>query len=592
MLTLPLITVYTQAYNSEKYIRRCIESILNQTYTNFEYFICNHGSTDATEEIIEEYAKVDTRIHSFTMPNSARGFYPEYIKEHAHGQYFVMLDSDDYVNHRYLEKLLNYTIENNLDMTVCGVAAFQNDEMDTDDYRVFRRLPGSICYDIYQNDMYFSGIYSFLRTTWGKIIRMDALRKADFSYYKKNAETFISDDTAFTLGCYAKCRRIGGISDVLQYWRESESSVTAKYKDSLFENNYNIYLETLEMLEEIGDKSLKSIKTAHEVWKGAIVYTFDLLLRSELSDDLKIKEILRIVSTEQFDQLWKTSVKAEVCHNVITWLENVLRHADQLSNETLGNISDIMQKIQSQRLPDKDENMDSINVLIWNYGEKADNVKKVLEAASEYLFNITGLFTNEISEPMFLTDGTVIFDQEYAMTILEKNMIDYFAIDKYDLGAYVSLYGNVSGSIIMTDTIKDSLTKWYPSDPVNKGLIYGTDSNARALGSLLRQSDNAMVIDDIPLDIIGNVDPSMEGGAVMKNGDLYFSLNEAGKLFKKGFISYILIVRESMQGQATLNTISESGIDLHKVYNISLMNTKNDYSPSWECVPESIMFDD
>lgn len=62
----PLITVYTQVYNTkESDLRTCIESVLNQTYQNIEYFILDNGSTDGSCAILEEYAKKDSRIHLF-----------------------------------------------------------------------------------------------------------------------------------------------------------------------------------------------------------------------------------------------------------------------------------------------------------------------------------------------------------------------------------------------------------------------------------------------------------------------------------------------------------------------------------------------
>ena len=65
MSTVPLISVLMPAYNVQEFIGESIESILNQTYENFEYYICDNGSTDRTGEIIQEYAAKDKRIKFF-----------------------------------------------------------------------------------------------------------------------------------------------------------------------------------------------------------------------------------------------------------------------------------------------------------------------------------------------------------------------------------------------------------------------------------------------------------------------------------------------------------------------------------------------
>ena len=95
-------------YNGEKYIAQCIESVLNQTYPNFEYFVCNHGSKDATLSIINKYAEQDSRIKVLDYPNEARGFYPELIAKEGKGKWFAMLDSDDYWAEDNLEKLVAF----------------------------------------------------------------------------------------------------------------------------------------------------------------------------------------------------------------------------------------------------------------------------------------------------------------------------------------------------------------------------------------------------------------------------------------------------------------------------------------------------
>lgn len=288
----PLISIYTQCYNGEKYIEKCILSVLNQTYNNFEYFVCNHGSTDNTQEIVDKYAKLDSRIKPLFYPNAERGFYPDFIKENANGKYFAMLDSDDWWDVKHLEKLVSYAERFKLDMCICGIDYYNevNGKIG-----VLRAVSEIKMFNISEVHRYWPVLTDFLRTAWGKIINMDALKKADFSTYKENAKTFIADDTAFALATFTNCKRVAIIPDRLLVYRMNEASVTAKYKSSMKENYYNIYKQTLNMLEEIGDMHEESREFMLGVLLSNINYFVEMLVKSDLPEDEKNEEINAIL---------------------------------------------------------------------------------------------------------------------------------------------------------------------------------------------------------------------------------------------------------------------------------------------------------
>lgn len=91
-----LISVIVPVYNVEQYLHCCIESILNQTFKNFELILINDGSTDNSGAICDEYKKKDTRIHVFHKENSGLSAARNVGIEHAQGEYLIFVDSDDY----------------------------------------------------------------------------------------------------------------------------------------------------------------------------------------------------------------------------------------------------------------------------------------------------------------------------------------------------------------------------------------------------------------------------------------------------------------------------------------------------------------
>lgn len=114
---MPKISVVLPVYNGEKYLKESIDSILNQTFSDFEFIIVNDGSTDKTEEIIESYN--DGRIKYFKKENSGIVDSLNYGIEKSNTDLIVRMDADDISNPSRLQKLLNF-MENNGEVDICG----------------------------------------------------------------------------------------------------------------------------------------------------------------------------------------------------------------------------------------------------------------------------------------------------------------------------------------------------------------------------------------------------------------------------------------------------------------------------------------
>ena len=128
MTSLPLVSIITPVFNREEYISLCINSILNQTYRHFEYFIIDDGSTDKTSKIIEEYLQSDKRITVITNSYNL-GAAKSYNKgvEASKGKYLMRLDSDDIAFPDRIEKQINY-LEKNKKIFALGTGSELIDE--------------------------------------------------------------------------------------------------------------------------------------------------------------------------------------------------------------------------------------------------------------------------------------------------------------------------------------------------------------------------------------------------------------------------------------------------------------------------------
>ena len=117
---LDLISVIVPVYNVEKYLRRCIDSILNQTYQNLEIILIDDGSTDNSGAICDEYIKKDNRILVIHQENKGLAGARNSGLDIAKGKYIGCVDSDDYIHPEMYERLYNLIVSTNTDMAVCG----------------------------------------------------------------------------------------------------------------------------------------------------------------------------------------------------------------------------------------------------------------------------------------------------------------------------------------------------------------------------------------------------------------------------------------------------------------------------------------
>ena len=119
-----LVSVIIPTYNREKLISRCIDSILNQTYSNIEIIIVDDCSTDNTEQVVKNYN--NEKIKYYKLEENRRACYARnYGIEHSKGEYIAFLDSDDAWHSNKIEKQLNYLIEKDVDMVFCGMNRFE-----------------------------------------------------------------------------------------------------------------------------------------------------------------------------------------------------------------------------------------------------------------------------------------------------------------------------------------------------------------------------------------------------------------------------------------------------------------------------------
>ena len=137
----PLISVIVPAYNVEKFIGKCIDSILRQSFKDFEVLLIDDGAKDSTPEICDACAKKDSRIKVYHKENGGLSDARNYGLDRMQGKYVTFIDSDDYVDSGYFEYLYGLiTQEEDIQIAICGKKSVREDENTSPDPETFHEI--------------------------------------------------------------------------------------------------------------------------------------------------------------------------------------------------------------------------------------------------------------------------------------------------------------------------------------------------------------------------------------------------------------------------------------------------------------------
>jgi glycosyltransferase involved in cell wall biosynthesis len=225
----PIVSVIVPVYNCEKYISSCLDTLLNQTYTNIEIIIVNDGSIDGSEKIIKRYKERDNRIVYYYQKNSGPSAARNKGIQNSSGEYLVFIDSDDTVQKYYIESMLNKMINSNSDLVTCGYK----------DISVYGILD---CID-FQFDNSVS-IHTFMDMVckgtggviWGKLYKLEIIKKYNLEMDKN---IFMSEDLVFVLQYASHSKSFASIKEYLyNYNRLNQNSISSNISISYMENYY------------------------------------------------------------------------------------------------------------------------------------------------------------------------------------------------------------------------------------------------------------------------------------------------------------------------------------------------------------------
>lgn len=222
----PLVSVIMPVYNSSKFLVEAVESVINQTYKNWELIAVDDGSKDNSLEILKNYAKKHKNIKVFkNKKNLGVGKTANFALSKAKGKFIARFDSDDYMPDYRLEKQVNYLI-NHKDTVVVGGQA---ELMDENSLKIgMKNFPLS-------NKSIYEGLFTFITIQQPSMMVNKKLLPNGFVWYNDNAKTAEEVDLFFRLFKYGK---FANLKSVLLRYRQYPTSTSLRDPKLTFYNTY------------------------------------------------------------------------------------------------------------------------------------------------------------------------------------------------------------------------------------------------------------------------------------------------------------------------------------------------------------------
>lgn len=217
---MPKLSVIVPVYKVEKYIHKCVDSILNQTFTDFELILVDDGSPDNCGRICDEYAKKDSRVRVIHQENGGLSAARNTGIQNAKAEFITFVDSDDYIDADMYEYMLQYMKANNLDLLCSDTKQVRGDKV-----KINYLFDGDMLFD------HDEGLEDILvgkidNAAWNKVYKTEIVKQHGYP------ERRIYEDVATTYKYFSHCERTGYARKAFYNYRKDNSG-------SIVANSFN-----------------------------------------------------------------------------------------------------------------------------------------------------------------------------------------------------------------------------------------------------------------------------------------------------------------------------------------------------------------
>lgn len=275
------VSIVVPVYNVGKYLKRCINSLINQSYSNLEIILVDDGSKDDSGAICDEYSLLDARIEVIHQENKGLSGARNSGIDIATGEYIAFIDSDDYVSEYLIEKLLGLVTINNCDIAICRFIRFGNelilDKNNIENNQIYSAQEALL--NLHGKD---GQVYT---VAWNKLYRKSLFNKLRYPLRKINEDEFL------TYILFDRSNKIILTDEVLYYYFQNDNSITTNPE---YLKNEDIFLALEEREVYFKEKNNSIIvEVVQKAYLDRIISRYRMLLSDKINNNSYTEKLLK-----------------------------------------------------------------------------------------------------------------------------------------------------------------------------------------------------------------------------------------------------------------------------------------------------------
>lgn len=250
----PKVSIIVPIYNVERYLVRCMESLLNQTLREIEIIMVDDGSPDKCPELCDQYAAIDSRIKVIHKQNEGLGYARNTGLTMATGEYVAYIDSDDFIETNMFERLYATAIRNNCQVVFCGFNIYDNSKQniirsihETPETRIFPTKTECEAFLMGMLSSYNkTRITDYEMSVWHAIYKLDIIREHRIEFCSERI--VMSEDILYNIDFLSYTDRMAIIPDQLYNYCINPNSLSNQYRKDRFEKVKLLFTEIINHL--------------------------------------------------------------------------------------------------------------------------------------------------------------------------------------------------------------------------------------------------------------------------------------------------------------------------------------------------------
>lgn len=225
---MPKISIIVPVYNVERYLRDCLNSLINQTLSDIEIICVNDGSTDSSPRILEEYASKDSRIKVINKENSGYGASMNMGLAAAEGEYIGIVESDDFVKTTMYEELYNLAVKNNADVVKSDYYLYTTSNNQSRKIGIIKPKYTGKVFSVKD----YPKILKMPPSIWSSIYRREFLNKNNIRFQESPGASF--QDISFAFKTLSSAERLVFTNKTYLYYRQDNENSSVKSKGKVY----------------------------------------------------------------------------------------------------------------------------------------------------------------------------------------------------------------------------------------------------------------------------------------------------------------------------------------------------------------------